>query len=166
MRQKLDAVRAELEAGQDRIIPAGFPPGLPPGAEPPGIPEPLLAVLRASNGPWAFTFLVHPADEVAGGQAVLDLATGYEEITSDPDRWLAIGSVEDEPLLMDRRTGEVWWFPDTGTPWYMSDEFEVLAADPLELVDDYLLGDRYLEVATDEEWFEVLRRAGLVTGDA
>src|SRR5436305_1876142 len=120
---------ARLRAGLDRradpddpFRPCGVDL-LPPGVRSddlPGIPEPYAAFLRVADGATcghAGEIHLWPADRVLGFQ----FSPEDEEWLPLPGgvgRWFVFGDIEQNPLLLDRETGQVWWFSDLDVVWY------------------------------------------------
>jgi hypothetical protein len=134
-----------------------------PGAGPADLPPGLREMLELSDGPWGGAVVLFPTDQLVKQHFSCDDL----DLIDDPTAWLRVGTVSDEPLLLHRKTGELWWFPDTGTLWYMSDRFELLVPDMETFVAGYLLGRGYRDIAPnpDDGWYAFLRDLGLVTGD-
>lgn len=157
-------IRAALGQEPDSYTFARFPPGLPPGSGP-DLPPPLREVLEITNGPRAGVVALAPAERIPQIQYYLEYCDEVETISSNPSAWICIGTISDEPLLLRRDTGEVWWFPDTGTLWYMSDRFERLTPDLTTFMIHHLLGAGYRQLSPlpDDDWHRFLRKLGLAS---
>jgi hypothetical protein len=81
-------------------------------------------------------------------------------IELNPVEWFCFGKVNEDPLFINRKTSEVYWFPDTGVIWWMSDRFEQISANLGEFLLDQVFGPGYpaLSGVDDDQWCEVLRR--------
>ncbi|MEU1808843.1 hypothetical protein O7622_13450 [Micromonospora sp. WMMD1076] len=162
--QLLDELRADLAADEpaslayaqigapadDRDVPAELPAGL-------------RDLLLAADGLRAGAFELASTGRLAAVQYFLDYAPGFSPIPQDKTGWLVVGTRSDEPIFLERTTGTVWYFPPTGTEWFMGDAFEELAPDLDSFVHYYLLGPGYAELVTDDDaWYAFLDRQGLL----
>jgi hypothetical protein len=153
--QRVERIREVLAARDDAILLGKFPPGRPAADAdlPPGVAD----VLAVTDGPRAGLVKLASLADITDQFLPLERAAAIE----DPEAWVSIGARNYEPLLAHRKTGEVWWFPDTGVVWQDSTVFEKLADDATELVLHYLLGDGYLEIIPDyDDWAELLIELG------
>lgn len=72
--------------------------------------------------------------------------------------WICIGEVEPYPLLLNRKTGIVSCVVnELGLKCEMKEyvKFE-------EFMDKYVLGEKYLELGTDEEWYEFMKEHEII----
>jgi hypothetical protein len=72
--------------------------------------------------------------------------------------WICIGEVEPYPLLLNRKTGIVSCVVnELGLKCEMKEyvKFE-------EFIDKYVLGERYLEIGTDEEWYDFMKKYEII----
>jgi hypothetical protein len=68
-------------------------------------------------------------------------------LESGRSRWLCFALIDDFPLMIERATGSVWWFPEIGLEYYfMSERFERLADNVEAFFDHYILGPGYREL--------------------
>ena len=68
--------------------------------------------------------------------------------------WICIGEVQPYPLLLNAKTGIVSCvLNELGLKCEMKEyvKFE-------EFIDKYVLGEKYLELGTDEEWYEFMKK--------
>jgi hypothetical protein len=160
LRRRVDRIRTVLAERPDGIKIGKFPPGHAgaDGELPPGLAD----VLAITDGPRGGDIVVHSRAELAQQRFEL---IGVEAVT-DPDVWMRFATLNDEPLLVHRETGEVWWFPDTGVVWMDSTEFEKLTDDVETFMTDCMLGDGYLDICvTDDEWARLLVELGWAHDD-
>jgi hypothetical protein len=155
---RIERVRAALARRPDGYTIGAFPDGLSFEDGPVGLPPALCEVLSMSDGARGGVVVLFSANRLINQNFSCD---GLDVI-DDPGVWLRVGTNDDEPLLLHRQTGELWWFPDNGTVWYMSDRFELLAPDMVSFVGKYLLGDGYLDISpAPDDWYAFLRDHGL-----
>ena len=162
--QLLDELRADLAADEPASL-AYAQIGAP--ADDGDVPAELSAGLRdlllAADGLRAGAFELASTGRLAGVQYFLDYAPGFSPVGQDKTGWLVFGTRSDEPIFLERATGAVWYFPPTGTEWFMGDAFEELAPDLDSFVHYYVLGPGYAELVTDDDgWYAFLDRQGLL----
>ncbi|MGY0006067.1 hypothetical protein [Micromonospora sp. I033] len=84
------------------------------------------------------------ADGLAGGAA----------------RWCAVADVLQNPVFVERATGEVWWFSDLNIVWYTDTElasFAKLADEVAGFIDYLILGPGYVQhLGRDDPWLAAL----------
>jgi hypothetical protein len=151
LREVVDRLRAALAADPESLDYAGLPA---PAATVPELPGRLGEVLRLSNGPRCGSVICFPVAKLPKNQFYADEVGG-------PEDWFCFGVNADDPLFVRRDSGEVWWFPPTGTPRWMSERFERLAADVPAFFTDYVFGPRYRELSGEDAWYSLLRDQGL-----
>ncbi|GAB7036201.1 MULTISPECIES: SUKH-4 family immunity protein [Catenuloplanes] len=159
VRRKAAAVRAVIAADGRAGV---FGPKEPAAAVPAELPERLRRLLRVMDGCVTASVFLYGTAEIRTGQGTLQVATAFPEIIDDLDRWLVIGEIDGAPLVLDRRDGRVWWFPDTGVTWWDSTEFVPVAADVIDFAGRVLLGADYGTLTIDTRWEPLLRRAGAI----
>ena len=173
LRRRIELLRTALEA-DPQIATAGE---LPPGAASiPPVDEPLeqhRQLLLLTDGPSLGPFFFSRYSRLESNQWLADDYPGGR------DRWLCIGRLDDEPILLDRRSGEVYWiYPDT------PDDIVEAFSDPDDRshcfgdLDGFLLndvlGDRYKLHYDDnegydyaeDEWYQLLKHHGFVSEQA
>jgi hypothetical protein len=98
-------------------------------------------------------------------QYYVETAAEYypDSIGASAGDWYCVGTVVEDPYLLNRRTGEVWHFPNVGVDWTFAGRFERLAGSIEEFVLRYAMGDRYSTQSSWEAspWLATLRRLGL-----
>ncbi|TNH27912.1 hypothetical protein FHG89_16740 [Micromonospora orduensis] len=164
LRQLIGELRADLVEDEPASLEyAHFGEGAAIDAVPAGLPTDLRDLLLVADGLRAGLVELASTSTLAGIQYHLDHAPDFSTIPEDRAGWLVIGTCGDDPILMDRGTGAVWYFPPTGTEWFMSDTFEELAPDLGSFVDYYVLGPGYAELTpSDDLWFAFLDEQGLL----
>ncbi|MET7947112.1 hypothetical protein [Micromonospora sp. NPDC005324] len=166
LRQLIEELRAELADLPDSPAYAEFGEGAAIDAVPAGLPADLRDLLLVADGLRAGRVELASSSTLAGIQYHLDYAPDFSSIPQDRAGWLVVGVRSDEPIFMDRGTGAIWYFPPTGTEWFMSDAFEELAPDVESFVDYYLLGPGYADLTpADDRWFAFLDEQGLLDED-
>lgn len=165
VRRKFEAVRAALAAVPDSYMFAEFQPG---SRDPmPDIPEGLRDLLTLADGLRAGWVVVFPYRELDRNQFHLDDADTVQLMGGDRDRWLCFGLVDDFPLVMERPTGAIWWFPELWLEYsFMATRFERLADDVDDFVDRFLLGEGYARLTGSRDWWwDFQRDHGLVAAE-
>ncbi|MEU7906334.1 hypothetical protein [Actinoplanes sp. NPDC049118] len=158
--RRVEQVRTVLAERPDSVKFGKFPPGRASADR--ELPAGLAEVLAITDGPRGGEIVVYSAAELARQRFQL---IGVEAV-ADPDAWMRFATLNDEPLLVHRETGEVWWFPDTGVVWMDSFEFEKLADDVEAFMTDWLLGDGYLGICvSDDDWARLLVELGWADDD-
>lgn len=77
-------------------------------------------------------------------------------------RWCAVADVLQNPVFVERATGEVWWYSDLDIVWYTDTElasFAKLADDVAGFIDFLILGPGYvhhLAGGQDHPWLKAL----------
>ncbi|GIF12784.1 SUKH-4 family immunity protein [Actinoplanes teichomyceticus] len=168
LRELIAGLRAELEGGRPAtLVWAQINAGAPADEIPAGLPRPVRELLAAADGILAGAFDLPAAAELPGIQYHLETMPGFTRIADEPQRWLVFGTLHEEPLLLDRETGAVWYFPDAdGDEWFMRERFDNVASGLDEFVGHYVFGPGYGRIAfDDDEWWEFLSRHGLTEGD-
>ncbi|MFI5843760.1 SUKH-4 family immunity protein [Catenuloplanes sp. NPDC051500] len=159
VRRKAEAVRATIAADGRAGV---FGPKDPAADVSAALPAGLREVLQVMDGFVTASVRLFSTTQIPSSQRTLQVATEFPAIIDDPDRWLVIGEIDEAPLLLDRRDGRIWWFPDTSVTWWDSTEFVPVAADAVEFADRFLLGAEYENLAADVRWEPLLRRAGAI----
>ena len=75
-----------------------------------------------------------------------------------PEEWICIGEVEPYPLMINTKTGIVnCILSEPGLECEMKEyvKFE-------EFMDKYVLGEKYSELGTDEEWYEFMKEHEII----
>lgn len=74
------------------------------------------------------------------------------------EEWICIGEVEPYPLLINKKTGVVSCIiSEPGLECQMKEygTFE-------KFMDEFVLGEKYLELGTDEEWYDFMKQHNIV----
>ncbi|MGW4693990.1 hypothetical protein ACWEO1_16545 [Kitasatospora cineracea] len=138
------------------------------------LPADVRRLLALSNGiRFGVQASIHSAAEIwyFQGPETLANATG----ATNPEDYLNIGFVGEEPLLFDTRDGSVWVArSEPGGLWYQGSDLLRIADDLDGFLSEWVAGPRYLELvlskAQDEEdrdldwddWWRLLQAAGRV----
>ncbi|MEV7327758.1 SUKH-4 family immunity protein [Micromonospora sp. NPDC093244] len=164
LRQLIGELRADLVEDEPASLEyAHFGEGAAIDSVPAGLPADLRDLLLVADGLRAGRVELASTSTLAGIQYHLDYAPDFSAIPDDRAGWLVIGTCGDDPIFLDRGTGAVWYFPPTGTEWFMSDAFEELAPDLGSFVDYHVLGPGYAELTpADDRWFAFLDEQGLL----
>ncbi|WML33921.1 hypothetical protein [Clostridium sp. OS1-26] len=76
----------------------------------------------------------------------------------NPDEWICIGEVQPYPLLINKRTRNVSCvISEPGLECEMKEygTFE-------QFMDEFVLGEKYLELGTDEEWYDFMKQHNII----
>lgn len=143
-----------------RALPAPFGPrrlrAAVPAADPlDDVPDGYAAFLRLADGaecgPGGEVRL-WPARDVRANRWMADSLPG------GPRRWCVIGDVLQNPICMDRATGQVWWFADPDIVWHTDTDlatFAEAAGDLAAFLDHMVLGAGYtaqFAAGPDDPW--------------
>ncbi|MET8348570.1 MULTISPECIES: SUKH-4 family immunity protein [unclassified Micromonospora] len=164
LHQLIEELRADLAEDQPASLGyAQFGDGAATDAVPADLPADLRDLLLVADGLRAGRIELASTSTLTGIQYHLDYAPDFSAIPEDRAGWLVIGTRSDEPIFMDRGTGAIWYFPPTGTEWFMADAFEELAPDLDSFVHYYLLGPGYADLTpADDQWHAFLDQQGLL----
>ncbi|MEV0493343.1 hypothetical protein [Streptomyces atratus] len=143
---------------------------LPAGARPEGIgaglPDWFREFLAVCDGATCGDVTVFDAATVDSMQFYADPVEGAEAGLGRKE-WFCPGVVSDEPFFVNRSTGAVFHFPDTGVEWWMSSVFEKAADDFTTFFLEWVAGPRYIHLTgseAEEQWTGLLRRSGRLRG--
>ncbi|MFJ1756708.1 hypothetical protein [Kitasatospora sp. NPDC088134] len=148
-------------------------PGVPAEQLPDDLPADLRRLLALTDGPcFGVRASLHPADEIGYFQD-LDALADAAGIPNAGD-YLNIGSVNEAPLLYDRRDGSIWVARADSGLWYQGCTLE-RTADSLDgFVSEWVAGPRFPElvrlpagdgdedVLAWDDWWRLLQAAGRV----
>jgi hypothetical protein len=164
LEDRLAMVRAALRERDDSARYASIAAGLT-GEVDPDVPESYLNFLRVANGVYCGAIVLFGYPAVTEMQYYVETAAEYypDSVGASAEDWYCVGTVIEDPYLLNRRTGEVWHFPHVGVPWTFAGRFERLAHSIDEFVLRYAMGDRYSTQASWEAspWLATLRALGL-----
>ncbi|MEV6795435.1 hypothetical protein AB0M87_26370 [Streptomyces sp. NPDC051320] len=120
--------------------------------------------MQKSSGAICGRLVLFDANVVADSQFYAEPTEGTAVQLNRGD-WFCFGKANEDPLLLERATGAVWGFPDTGVIWWQSEGFEKLA----DILDGFLLdsacGHGYQELTgagSEDPWATVLHRMGRI----
>jgi hypothetical protein len=158
----VESVR-RLSAALHRLPPPYGPRGLPPGVSPDrpldDIPDGYQPFLRLADG----------AECGASGEIRLwsaerlppeQRATAF--LPGGSGRWYAIGDALQNPIFMERSTGQIWWFGDFAVEWHTDEEltgFAKAADDLTRFLDDVVIGPGYrtsIADGADDPWIAAI----------
>ncbi|MEU8678545.1 hypothetical protein [Streptomyces sp. NPDC048560] len=166
MNAELRAVVEELRAAISTQAEWRMMNSLPPGAGPErmgaGLPEHVREFLTAADGVTCGDVTVFGAAAADGMQFYADPVDGAP-VTLGRESWFCPGVISDEPFFVNRASGEVWYFPDTGVEWWMSSVFEKAADDFTAFFLRWVAGPEYVRLSAtgpDDTWADVLRHVG------
>ena len=158
----IDSVR-RIAAALARLAPPYGPLELPP---PVPLDEPLDDI---ALGYAEFLRLADGADCGSTGDMRLWSAASVrhtpwmaDDLPGGATRWCVVADVLQNPVFVERATGEVWWFSDLNIVWYTDSDlasFAKLADDVAGFIDHLILGPGYvqhLSTGRDDPWLEAL----------
>jgi SUKH-4 immunity protein len=158
----LGAVVARLAAALGRLAPPYGPQHLDPPVDPhedlADVPPDYAAFLRITDG-----VACGASGEVRLSplRQVRSLSFLASELPGGAERWCAIGDVLQNPVFMERTTGEIWWFSNLDIVWYTDPTLESFAkaADSLAaFIDHMVLGSGYAEHVSSgpDDWVKAV----------
>lgn len=166
LRELIAELRTDLEAGQPTTLAwAQINEGAPADQIPAELPQPVRELLATANGILAGAFDLPALADLDDVQYYIEQMPEFTGVADEPAEWLVIGTLNDEPLLIRRDTGAVWYFPaETTDEWFMREMFLDVAPDLDSFLAYYVFGAGYGEVAfDDDEWWGFLDEHGLTT---
>ncbi|MCX4550136.1 hypothetical protein [Streptomyces sp. NBC_01500] len=134
------------------------------GPLPTEVPTSYKDFLRKCNGAVFGRLVLFDAEVVAGSQFYADPQEGTPVQLNRSD-WFCFGKADEDPLFLERATGAVRGFPDTGIVWWQSERFEKLGDSLDSFLLDRAFGAGYREftgAGTEDTWATVLQRLGRV----
>jgi hypothetical protein len=143
-------------------LPAGARPGRI-GAE---LPDRYREFLEVCDGATCGDVTVFDAATVGSMQFYAD-PVDEAEVSLGREEWFCPGVVSDEPFFVNRSTGAVWYFPDTGVEWWKSAVFERASDDFITFFQEWVTGPRYMHLTgsqSEEQWPELLSGLGRLGG--
>lgn len=153
IKKKIALVRERLEGDPGGLVAGELRPGRPDIAVSPDGSATYYEFLSEANGARCGSIDLWSAEEIPGKQFMTVALPG------GGDRWLSIGQVVYEPLVIDRKTGDVAIFqqgPPMGLPGAEQGDLD-------RFLDESVFGPRYAEIipdSHDEEWFQILQELG------
>ncbi|KUL30814.1 hypothetical protein [Actinoplanes awajinensis] len=166
LRELIEELRTDLEADQPASLSwAQIDAGAPDARIPADVPEPVRDLLAVADGILAGAFDLAGTAHIAYRQAMLADLPAFTGVGAAPAAWYFLGTLMEEPVLLRRDTGAVWWFPQTsGDPYYAREEFEELMPNLEYFLAYYVFGPGYADVGfEDDEWWGFLDEHDLTT---
>ncbi|MFG2408927.1 hypothetical protein ACGFR8_32180 [Streptomyces brevispora] len=161
-RQGLARVREAIDSSEERSIFSSVPAAV---SRRPDLdaPEEYLDFLLAADGAIMGSVVILDRKYVEKSQGLI--SPNRVEVPEDPDNWFVVGKINDNPVLVNRRDGSIWTYPDMLVSWWASRRFERVADSLAEFVSEYALGSGYLRItgsSESDEWWQLLRYLGNV----
>jgi len=129
-----------------------------------GLPQPVRQLLETADGILAGAFDLPAVADIGDIQYYIQQMPAFTGVADEPAEWLVIGTLNDEPLLIRRDTGVIWYFPaETTDEWFTRELFLDVAPDLDSFLAYYVFGAGYGEVGFDDEWWGFLDERGLTT---
>jgi hypothetical protein len=125
------------------------------------VPDDYRELLTVSDGLGCGPITVFSSKYAAKNQSYTEPIEGAA-VALDPETWFCFGTIDEDPLLIERATGAVHGFPDTGVIWWQSQRFEQYASSLDEFLTEHVFGPGYpaLVRIDDDQWCQFLRRLG------
>ncbi|MEU8211494.1 hypothetical protein AB0B85_20135 [Micromonospora sp. NPDC049044] len=169
LRELITELRTDLEADQPATLYwAQIHEGAPAEKIPAELPQSVRELLETADGIHAGSFDLFDAKEIDNHQYCLDHMPEFTGVADEPHKWLVFGQLSDEPLLIRRDTGSVWYFPaETTDEWFAREFFLEVTLDLDSFLAYYVFGAGYGEIGSDKDgWWNFLVEQGLtVPGD-
>ncbi|WP_433131281.1 SUKH-4 family immunity protein [Micromonospora sp. CA-240977] len=169
LRELIAELRTDLEAAQPAtLVWAQIDQGAPADTIPAELPQSVRELLETADGILAGAFDLPGAANINDLQSHLDSMPEFTGVADEPSEWLVFGRLHDEPLLIRRDTGAVWYFPaETTDEWFAREFFLEVASDLDSFLAYYVFGAGYGEIGFDhDDWWGFLGEQGLtVPGD-
>ncbi|MEU7613964.1 SUKH-4 family immunity protein [Micromonospora sp. NPDC049204] len=166
LRELIAELRTDLEADQPAtLVWAEIYDGAPADQIPAALPRSVRELLETTNGLRAGSFDLRGTDLLGDVQYYIELMPEFTGVADEPGEWLVFGTLSDEPLLIRRDTGAVWYLPaETTDEWFMRETFLEVAPDLDSFLAYYVFGAGYGEVGSDnDDWWGFLDEQGLTT---
>jgi len=127
-----------------------------------GFPEEYRRVIEISNGPLFGRVVIFDERTAADMQDWIEQSTAGSEQELDRRTWFCAGLVNDNLLLLNLSSREIWGFPGVDRTWWIDGRLVRLAGN----LDDFLTGTvfsarNYADLVgdtTEDHWLELLRR--------
>ncbi len=167
LRELIAELRADLEADQPAtLLWAQIDQGAPTDRIPADVPQPVQELLEVADGVRADDFELWGTADVDYRRNMLGHMPEFTGAAEEPAEWYYQGNLAQEPVLLRRDTGAIWWFPPTsGDPFYAREEFEELMPNLEYFLACYVFGPRYVDFGADDEWWEFLDEHELTAED-
>lgn len=169
LRELVAELRTDLEADQPATLAwARINEGAPADKLPADLPQPVRELLETADGILAGAVDLPTVAGLDDIQYYVEQMPGFTGVADEPAEWLVFGTLHDEPLLIRRDTGAVWYFPaETTDEWFMRELFVDVAPDLDSFLAYYVFGAGYGEMgADDDKWWGFLDEHGLtIPGD-
>ncbi|WP_406859358.1 hypothetical protein ABZO31_03210 [Streptomyces sp. HUAS MG47] len=162
LRRVVEELRAALDERDEWRMMNALPAGARPESLDPGIPPAVREFLALSDGATCGDVTVFGSGTLPGMQFHCDPVEGAA-VTLGREKWFCIGVISDEPFFVDRASGAVWYFPDTGVEWWMSSDFAKAADDFTTFFLESVAGPghpRLTGAGPDDQWPELLEHLG------
>jgi hypothetical protein len=122
------------------------------------IPIQCQELYRVLDGVYFGVFALFSSKDVLESQYLTESIEGGRET------WFCFGTIIDDPVILQRATGEVWWFPpEQNRVWWDGGSPERISSDPLEFMDEFVFGPGYARIGADlkqDRWWDLLETLG------
>ena len=159
-------LRTDLEADQPAtLVWAQINEGAPADKIPADLPQQVRELLETADGIRASAFDLRGAKQMDNIQYYIEHMPEFTGVADEPAEWLVFGTLHEEPLLIRRDTGAVWYLPaETTDEWFMRELFLEVAPDLDSFLAYYVFGAGYGEIGFDnDEWWGFLGEQDLTT---
>ncbi|MGW5556954.1 SUKH-4 family immunity protein [Micromonospora sp. NPDC003944] len=166
LRELIEELRVDLAADEDRTVSWGkISAGAPADKIPAEIPQPVRELMEVAESIAAGAFYLPGISSSASFQTGLPMMPDFTGVAAEPDQWYEFGRLKEEPLLLRRDSGAVWYFPEISTDeWFAREAFEQIAPDLDSFLAYYVFGAGYAEIGyDDDDWWRFLEEQDLTT---
>ncbi|OAH13199.1 SMI1/KNR4 family protein [Streptomyces jeddahensis] len=162
LQRVVDELRAAMSGQSEWRMMNSLPAGARRDELGSALPASYREFLEVVNGATCGDVTVFGVPTVDGMQFHADPVPGAAVVLGR-DEWFCCGVIADEPFFVNRATGEVWYFPDTGVQWWMSSSFERAADDFTSFFLRWVAGPEYVRLSAtgrDDQWADLLSHVG------
>ncbi|MGC4870060.1 hypothetical protein ACLQ3B_31995 [Micromonospora sp. DT53] len=166
LRELIEELRADLLADEDNTVGWGeISAGAPADKIPAEIPQPVRELMEVAESIAAGRFYLPGISSSARMQSGLKIMPEYTGVAAEPDEWFYLGRLSEEPLLLRRDSGAVWYFPQVSTDeWFIREAFQQIAPDLDSFLAYYVFGAGYAEIGSDDDnWWRFLEEQDLTS---
>ncbi|AVT38346.1 SUKH-4 family immunity protein [Plantactinospora sp. BB1] len=165
LRELIAELRTDLEADRPATLAwAQINQGAPADEIPAELPRSVRDLLETADGLLAGAFDLPSVAHLDDIQYYIAQMPEFTGVADEPAEWLVFGTLSDEPLLIRRDSGAVWYLPaETTDEWFMRELFLDVAPDLDSFLGYYVFGPGYAEIGAEDRWWAFLGEQGLAT---
>ncbi|KUL23959.1 hypothetical protein [Actinoplanes awajinensis] len=166
LRELIEELRVDLVADEENTYSWGnIYAGASPDTIPATVPQPVRELMEVAESIAAGGFYLPGISSSAKMQRGLEIMPEYTGVAAEHAAWFNLGRIKEEPLLLRRDTGAVWYFPEVSTDeWFIREAFQQIAPDLDSFLAYYVFGPGYAEIGfDDDDWWRFLQEQDLTT---